>query len=67
MDTRSETSIRASNGRNYNLIPPRILQAINLEGVKLATSINGTLNDRTGKDRGWSLEVSIPWVNFQVA
>ena len=37
----------------------------NLEGVKVATSINGTLNDRTDMDRGWSLEASIPWVNFQ--
>ena len=37
----------------------------NLDGVKVAASVNGTLNDRSDKDRGWSLEVSIPWVNFE--
>jgi hypothetical protein len=42
-----------------------IFKRFNLEGVKVATSLNGTLNKRDDKDRGWSLEVSIPWVNFQ--
>ncbi len=37
----------------------------NLEGVRLATNIDGTLNMSGDRDRGWSLEVSIPWVNFQ--
>ncbi len=34
-------------------------------GVKIATSIRGTLNDRTDTDEGWSLEVAIPWPNFE--
>jgi hypothetical protein len=33
--------------------------------VKVATSLDGTLNERADKDRGWSLEVSISWVNFE--
>jgi len=37
----------------------------NLDGVKVAASVNGTLNERSDKDRGWSLEVSIPWFNFE--
>jgi hypothetical protein len=37
----------------------------NLEGVKVAAALNGTLDDRTDKDRGWSLEASIPWVGFE--
>jgi hypothetical protein len=37
----------------------------NLDGVKVAAAVNGTLNERSDKDRGWSLEVSIPWVNFE--
>jgi hypothetical protein len=37
----------------------------NLEGVKVGVAVNGTLNDRSDKDKGWSLEVSIPWVNFE--
>ena len=34
-------------------------------GVKIATSIRGTLNNRTDTDRGWSLEAAIPWANFE--
>jgi len=37
----------------------------NMQGVKLATSIRGTLNMRGDEDKGWSLEVAIPWVNFE--
>jgi hypothetical protein len=37
----------------------------NLEGVKVGVALNGTLNDRTDKDKGWSFEASIPWVNFE--
>ena len=33
--------------------------------VKIATSVRGTLNVRTDTDEGWSLEVSIPWANFE--
>jgi hypothetical protein len=34
-------------------------------GVKIATSIRGTMNERTDTDSGWSLEVMIPWANFE--
>jgi len=34
-------------------------------GLKIATSVRGTLNVRTDTDEGWSLEVSIPWANFE--
>jgi hypothetical protein len=34
-------------------------------GVKIATTMRGTLNDRTDTDTGWTLEVSIPWANFE--
>jgi Carbohydrate family 9 binding domain-like len=37
----------------------------NMQGVLLATSIRGTLNVRGDKDQGWSLEVAIPWINFE--
>jgi hypothetical protein len=37
----------------------------NLDGAKVAVSVRGTLNDSASKDEGWSLEVSIPWVNFE--
>ena len=34
-------------------------------GMKIATSIRGTMNVRTDTDQGWSLEASIPWPNFE--
>lgn len=34
------------------------------EGVKLAGSFVGTLNDDTDVDRHWQVEVAIPWRNF---
>ncbi len=37
----------------------------NLEGVQLASFIRGTLNVRGDEDKGWSLEVAIPWKNFE--
>src|SRR5438094_670652 len=37
----------------------------NMQGVKVATFLRGTLNVRGDEDHGWSLEVAIPWVNFE--
>jgi len=34
-------------------------------GVKIATSVRGTMNNRTDTDTGWSLEAAIPWANFE--
>lgn len=34
------------------------------EGVDIATTYDGTLNDHTDTDRGWVLEVAIPFENF---
>jgi hypothetical protein len=34
-------------------------------GLKIATSIRGTMNVRTDTDNGWSLEAAIPWANFE--
>ena len=34
-------------------------------GVKLASFLRGTLNARGDNDQGWSLEVAIPWSNFE--
>ena len=37
----------------------------NMQGVLLASFIRGTLNARGDEDQGWSLEVAIPWANFE--
>ena len=42
-----------------------VLKRFNLQGVQLATFIDGTLNTRGDRDKGWSLEVAIPWSNFE--
>lgn len=39
-------------------------QAINgydIQGLKSAVSIDGSVNDPSDKDKGWSVEVAIPW------
>ena len=33
--------------------------------MKVATSVRGTMNNRTDIDSGWSLEAAIPWANFE--
>lgn len=42
-----------------------LLKRFNMEGVKVAVFLRGTLNVRGDKDEGWSLEVAIPWNNFE--
>ncbi len=37
----------------------------NAEGVKIATSVDGTLNNDSDQDRAWTLEAAIPLVNYQ--
>ncbi len=41
-----------------------LFKQFDLRGVKLATFIDGTMNMRGDKDKGWSLELAIPWENF---
>jgi hypothetical protein len=42
-----------------------LFKPFDLRGVQLATFIDGSLNMRGDKDNGWSLEVAIPWTNFE--
>ena len=37
----------------------------NARGVKIATTVNGTLNDDVDTDRSWTLEAAIPFANFE--
>ena len=48
---------------NYN--SRTLFKRFDATGVKIATSLRGSLNDRTDTDRGWSLEAVIPWPNFE--
>jgi hypothetical protein len=37
-----------------------------MAGLKIAPRLRGTLNERSDTDQGWTLEVAIPWANFEV-
>ena len=38
--------------------------AWDIPGLKTAVAIQGTLNNSTDKDRGWTVEIAIPWTAF---
>lgn len=39
----------------------RAINAWDIKGLKIGISVNGTLNDPSDTDEGWTLEVAIPW------
>ena len=41
--------------------PAPVLDSWDIQGLKSAVNIEGTLNNPTDKDKGWSVEVAIPW------
>jgi hypothetical protein len=45
--------------------PVCILNGFDLLGAKVATKLSGTLNRPADTDRGWTLEVCIPFENFR--
>ena len=45
--------------------PQLLLKRFDMSGVQLATNIRGTLNMTSDKDQGWTLELAIPWKNFE--
>jgi hypothetical protein len=45
--------------------PAVLVKRFDLNGVKLGTRVRGSLNRRGDTDKGWSLEIAIPWHNFE--
>ncbi len=41
--------------------PAPIVDSWDIQGLQTAVSINGTLNDATDTDTGWSVEIAMPW------
>lgn len=39
----------------------KVLDSWDIHGIKTAVHIDGTLNDSSDKDTGWSVEIAIPW------
>jgi hypothetical protein len=60
-----EMNARATLYDYLYVFPKMLLKRINFSGVQLATNIRGTLNQTGDRDQGWSLEVAIPWANFE--
>ncbi len=48
---------RIDDGRNY-------VMNWDIRGIKTAVHLDGTINDPSDTDRGWSVEVAIPWKTF---
>jgi cellulose/xylan binding protein with CBM9 domain len=48
---------------NYN--SRTLFKRFDATGVTVASAVRGTLNEREDVDNGWSLEVAIPWANFE--
>jgi len=40
------------------------IKRFQIEGIEMGIKIDGTLNQREDQDRGWSMELAIPWANF---
>ncbi len=60
-----EMNARAVLYDYFYVFPDFLIARFDMSGVQLATNIRGTLNVRGDRDEGWSLEVAIPWNNFQ--
>jgi hypothetical protein len=60
-----EMNARATLYDYFYAWPQLLLKRIDLGGVHLATHLRGTLNMTSDKDTGWSLELAIPWRNFE--
>ncbi|MEN2399020.1 carbohydrate-binding family 9-like protein [Flavobacterium sp. MC2016-06] len=42
-----------------------VLNDWNITGLKSAVKVNGTLNDPSDIDKGWTLEIAIPWAAYR--
>ena len=60
-----EMNARATLYDYFYAYPQLLLKRLDFTGVQLATHIDVTLNQTGDKDKGWTLEVAIPWKNFE--
>lgn len=44
-----------------------VLNDWNITGLKSAVKVNGTLNDASDIDKGWTLEIAIPWAAYKTS
>lgn len=65
---RDAPGVRPFNGVGFTSHPrgPRIgYWNLDFEGLRSAVHIDGTLNDNRDRDRGWTVELALPWQGFE--
>jgi cyanophycinase len=60
-----EMNAKATLYDYFYAFPQLLIKRLDFSGVQLATHLNGTLNQTADKDRSWTLELAIPWPNFE--
>lgn len=68
---RSQPEVRSQvfNGVGFKSHPRGLRWAFldwDFPGAKTAVHVDGTLNDPSDRDRGWSVELALPWKEMQV-
>lgn len=46
---------------------PKVIDGWDIKGLKTAVQVDGTLNDPTDTDKGWSVEIAMPWAALSEA
>lgn len=59
-----EINARATVYDYFYAFPTKLLKRVNFEGIQIASYIRGTMNVRGDTDRGWTIELAVPWRNF---
>lgn len=59
-----EINARAAVYDYFYAFPRLILKRLDFQGLQLAVHVRGTANTRGDQDKGWTLELAIPWRNF---
>ena len=65
---RTAAGVRPFNGVGFTNHPrgPRIgFWNLDFDGLRSAVHVDGTLNDHRDRDRGWTVELALPWRGFE--
>lgn len=59
-----EINARATVYDYFYAFPRLLIKRVDFEGLQIASYIRGSLNVRGDQDKGWTIELAIPWRNF---